>query len=94
MFENLKANVRVANDVLTPGTRSRPGVIAIPLDCKNDIEITFLANIISLTPGTLSLDVSSDKTCLYIHAMFIDDINVFKKQLKNKFEKPLLEILR
>jgi multicomponent Na+:H+ antiporter subunit F len=50
----------------------RPGVIGVPLDAKTDVEITLLANLISLTPGTLSLDVSATGT-LYVHAMYVHD---------------------
>lgn len=61
LWEILIANLRVAYDVITPRYRARPGVISIPLDCKNDIEITLLTIVISLTPGTLVLDLSVDK---------------------------------
>jgi multicomponent Na+:H+ antiporter subunit E len=72
LWELLVANLRVAYDVLTPGYQMRPGVIALPLDARTDAEITLLANLITLTPGTLSLDVSSDRRVLYIHVMYID----------------------
>lgn len=48
----------------------KPGVIALPLSARTEMEITLVANLISLTPGTLSLDVSDDRKVLYIHAMF------------------------
>lgn len=71
--ELVKANLRVAFDIVTPPWHMRPGVIAMPLTARTDFEITFVANLISLTPGTLSLDVSDDRRVLYIHAMFLDD---------------------
>lgn len=71
--ELIKSNLRVIYDVLTPTHHMQPGVIALPLEAGSDAEITLLANLISLTPGTLSLDVSTDKRVLYIHAMYIDD---------------------
>lgn len=52
---------RVMWDVLTPTHLSQPDIIYVPLDAKSDIEITLLANMVSLTPGTLSLDVTPDK---------------------------------
>jgi multicomponent Na+:H+ antiporter subunit E len=88
------ANFRVAYDVITPRFRAKPGVIAIPLDCKTDFEITLLALIISLTPGTLALDVSPDKKYIYLHAMFVTDRKKMISLLKKNFEKPLLRILR
>jgi multicomponent Na+:H+ antiporter subunit E len=94
LYELLKANLQVAADVVTPKNYMTPGIIAYPLDAKTDLEITMLANIISLTPGTLSLDVSDDKKVLYIHAMYIDDKSSFIEGIKNGFEKRLLTILR
>ena len=60
LWELLLANLRVAYDIVTPGYFMRPGVIAIPLDVKSDAEITLLANLITLTPGTLSMTVDDD----------------------------------
>jgi len=94
MIELIKANLRVAYDVLTPGLQIRPGVVAIPLDAQTDTEITLLANLITLTPGTLSLDVSADRRVLYIHAMYIDDPEHVRQQIKNGFERRVLEVLR
>ena len=93
-WEVIVANVRVAYDVLTPRHRMTPGIIAIPLDVKTDREITILANLITLTPGTLSLDVSTDRRVLYIHAMYIQDVDRFKESIKKELEKRLLEVLR
>jgi multicomponent Na+:H+ antiporter subunit E len=93
-WEVIVANIRVAYDVLTPRQRMTPGIIAIPLDVKTDREITILANLITLTPGTLSLDVSTDRRVLYIHAMYIQDVDQFKESIKNELEKRLLEVLR
>lgn len=94
LYELLKANLHVAYDVVTPTFYMRPGIVAIPLSAKTDLEITVLANLISLTPGTLSLDVSEDRKVLYVHAMFIKDKNEFIASVKNGFEKRLLEIMR
>jgi multicomponent Na+:H+ antiporter subunit E len=83
------SSLRVAVDVLTPAHRMNPGVIAVPLDATGDAEITFLANTISLTPGTLSLDVSQDRKTLYIHAMYIrgGDIEAEKRAIKEDVEQ-------
>lgn len=83
------SSIRVAIDVLTPAHKMNPGVIAVPLDVETDGEITFLANTISLTPGTLSLDVSQDRKTLYIHAMYIrgSDIESEKLAIKHDVER-------
>lgn len=92
--ELIKANLIVAYDIITPKDYMKPAILAIPLDAKTDLEITLLANFISLTPGTLSLDVSDDKKTLYIHALYVNDPIQFKQELKNGIEKKLLEALR
>jgi multicomponent Na+:H+ antiporter subunit E len=86
--------LRVAFDVITPSQYMRPGVVAIPLTAKTDNEITMLANLISLTPGTLSLDVSDDRSVLYIHAMYVDDPDELRHEIKAGFERRVLEVLR
>jgi multicomponent Na+:H+ antiporter subunit E len=84
----------VAFDVVTPRNYMKPGIIGIPLDAETDLEITLLANFITLTPGTLSLDVSTDKKTLYIHAMYVEDKEAFIRSIKDGFERRLLDILR
>ena len=62
--ELLVSSYRVAKDVAKPLPLMLPGVIGIPLDAETDLEITMLANLITLTPGTLSLDVSPDRSSI------------------------------
>jgi multicomponent Na+:H+ antiporter subunit E len=95
-WELLKSSLRVAYDVLTPRHHMNPGVIGVPLDAASEGEVTILANLISLTPGTLSLDVSPDRRILYIHAMYIDadDFERYRAQLKQSFELRILKVLR
>jgi multicomponent Na+:H+ antiporter subunit E len=94
LWELLVANLRVAYDVVTPTYYMRPAVVGIPLDASTDVEITLLANLISLTPGTLSLDVSPDRRTLYVHGMFVGDRDAFVASIKNGLERRLLEVLR
>ena len=92
--ELVKANIIVAYDILTPTDHMRPGIIELELEAETDAEITLLANLITMTPGTLSIDISKDRKKLYIHAMYIDDIKKTKRELKDGFEKRLLEVMR
>ncbi|NCT18709.1 MAG: Na+/H+ antiporter subunit E [Flavobacteriaceae bacterium CG_4_8_14_3_um_filter_34_10] len=94
LYELIKANIQVAYDVVTPTFYMTPGIVRVPLNAETNMEITLLANLISLTPGTLSLDVSDDKKVLYVHSMYISDKEKFIDGIKNGFEKRLLEILR
>lgn len=94
LWELLVSSLQVAWDVLTPMHRSRPGIIAVPIEAKTDLEITTLANLVSLTPGTLSLDLSSDHKTLYVHAMFVDDPESIRRDIKKGMERRVLEALR
>lgn len=90
--ELVKANMKVAYDVITPTDYSKPGIIAIPLDVKTDLEISLLAAVITLTPGTLTLDVSPDKKYIFVHYMFIDDPELEKRVVKEGFERKIIEL--
>lgn len=87
LYELVVSSIEVAWDVITPKHRSRPAILLMPLDVKSDAGILLVANLISLTPGTLSLDVSEDRTTLKIHAMFGDDPEALIRSLKNGMEK-------
>jgi multicomponent Na+:H+ antiporter subunit E len=92
--ELLLANLKVAFDIITPKDYMQPGIVAVPLDAETDMEITLLANLITLTPGSLSLDVSKDKKILYVHSLYIEDVIEFRNTLKQGLERRLLEVLR
>ena len=81
---------------LTPESYVCPGVVAIPLDARTDAEITLLANLITLTPGSVSLDLSDDRRLLYVHAMYIDgeDVEAYRRSVKEGLERRVLELLR
>lgn len=68
-----KANLQVAWEIITPGFTFKPRIVRYPVDDLNDIEITTLANAITLTPGTLSADVDDEGKNLYIHCMYAGD---------------------
>ncbi len=93
-YELFVANLKVAYDIITPKHRMEPSIIAIPLTVDKDFEITILANLITLTPGTLSLDVSTNKKVLYVHSMYVSDPKEFIDSIKTGFEQKLLEITR
>ncbi len=70
--EVVLSNLRVAHDVLTPRHRMNPGIISVDVSELTDWQIFFMANLITMTPGTLGLTVSRDHRTLFIHAMYID----------------------
>lgn len=87
LWELVVANLRMARDVLSPRPKFVPGVIAVPLDVKGDGQITAFANLLTLTPGTLSLDISRDRKVLYIHDMYAADPEASRQAVKSGFER-------
>ena len=77
----------------TPVWHMKPGVIAFPLRAETDMEILFVSSVISLTPGTLSLDVSDDRKVLFIHAMFLHDEEQLRNDLR-ELERRILKVTR
>lgn len=95
LWDLVKANLRVARDVLTPRYHMRPCVIAVPLEMQStDMEILVLTTLVALTPGTLSLDVSTDRRTFYIHAMYVDNVEQFREAIKQDYERRVREVLR
>ncbi|MEL6646551.1 MAG: Na+/H+ antiporter subunit E [Pseudomonadota bacterium] len=92
LYELVLSSVRVAWDVLTPTDLSNPKIVEVPLDVETDAEILLVTNLISLTPGTLSLDVSPDRKTLYVHAMFADDPEGVCRDIKSGMEKLVKEV--
>jgi multicomponent Na+:H+ antiporter subunit E len=88
------SSVRVAIDVIRPTFTMRPAIIRVPLDVRSDVQITLLANLVSLTPGTLSVDVSDDKSSLYVHAMYGDDPEAVASGIKRQFEARIQAVFR
>lgn len=93
LWDMLRSNLRVAYDVVTPTHLMRPAIIRLPLEAQTPGEITMLANFISLTPGTLSLDVAEDGKALFVHVMYLDDERQTVRELK-ALERRLLELMR
>lgn len=91
-YDLLASSFQVAWDVLTPWDMSTPRILEMPLDAKTDLEILLVTNLISLTPGTLSLDVSADRSTLYIHAMFAEDPDQVIADLKSGMERMVLRV--
>jgi multicomponent Na+:H+ antiporter subunit E len=93
--EVIKGSLKIGADIITPRHNMHPAILAVPLDARTDIEITLLANSITLTPGTTSLAVSHDRKTLYVYNVYADkDINKSIAEIKNGLEKKLLEVLR
>ncbi|MDZ7340978.1 MAG: Na+/H+ antiporter subunit E [candidate division KSB1 bacterium] len=92
--EVILANFRIAYDIISPRYRIKPGIIAIPLKATTDWELLMLNNLLTMTPGTLSLDISTDRRVIYIHAMYVTDPEQIRLEFKSGIEKKILEVSR
>lgn len=93
MWDILVANVQVAWIVLTRSNANlRPAWVVVPLDVKQPEAITILAGTITLTPGTVTADLSADGHSLLVHALDTDDPDAVRDDIKNRYERRLLEI--
>ena len=95
LYELVMSAVRVFKLVLTPDlSKLQPGFVAFPLTVDRDFEIALLANLITLTPGTLSVDVSDNRRTLYIHAIHVPDPEAMKADIATGFERKIMEAFR
>lgn len=94
LYELVLSAIKVLGLVLSPNMHQKlqPGIIAFPLRVKTDMEITLLANLITLTPGTLSVDVSDDRTKLYVHALSVPNKRALIKDIATGFEAKIMEV--
>lgn len=92
LLDLLRANIRMAILILSPRMKLRPAVVAVPLVLKSKSAIVLLINLITLTPGTLSLDITTDQSVMFVHTVYLEDPEQFKQQLLTGYEKRLKEL--
>ena len=92
LWDILVANVTVAMQVLGPERNIHPGFIWVPLDIANIHGIAALTSIITLTPGTVSSALSADRRHLLVHVLNLKDADEVIRQIKTRYEAPLMEI--
>jgi multicomponent K+:H+ antiporter subunit E len=88
----LTANLSVARLILGSPKKLRPAFVEVPLDVEDEFVITLLASVVSLTPGTVSADISADRKVLLVHTLSVDDIDALVGTIKQRYEAPLKEI--
>jgi len=94
LWECFKANLDVAYRVLHPRLPINPGIVKVKVELKTDTALTFLANSITLTPGTMSVDIDKENGILYIHWINVKtkDVESATKIIVERFEKILKKI--
>lgn len=93
-YDIIISNLTVARQVIDSNDKLNPKFFNLPLDVKHPLAISTLASTISLTPGTVSCDLSEDRTYLIIHGLVIDDENETIKDIKKRYEAPLMEVFK
>jgi multicomponent K+:H+ antiporter subunit E len=94
LWDILIANIAVAKLILSHNDTLKPGFIELELDIQTPIGISLLANTISLTPGTVSCDLSADRKHLIIHALHLEDPEATINEIKQRYEQPLIEVFK
>ncbi|MFP4332155.1 MAG: Na+/H+ antiporter subunit E [Campylobacterales bacterium] len=94
LFDIIIANITVARLILGSNSNLKPRLFRLPLDIEHPLGISVLASTISLTPGTVSCDVSEDRSYLVIHALNLEDREEEIARIKARYEKPLMEVFK
>lgn len=88
------ANLSAARLILGPRRALRPGFLEVPLELSEPFAITVLTSIISLTPGTVSCQLSPDRKRAWVHSLHVEDAEHQVQRVKQRYERPLLEIFQ
>lgn len=91
-YDIVVANLRMVVLILGPQTRLRPHFVVVPITVQQPFAITLFASIISLTPGTVSANLSGDRRSLLVHDLDVEDPDTAVRRMKERYEKRLMEI--
>jgi multicomponent Na+:H+ antiporter subunit E len=86
------SSILLAWDIVRPHKSFKHGIVGIDLDLKSDTAIIALSNLLSMTPGSLSVELTPDRKRLYVHSMYLEDPEAFKLKVKNSFERKIKQI--
>ena len=95
LWEIVLSNISMAWLVVQPKPKLDPGIVGVPLTIRTGLEITALATAITLTPGTISVDLDRDedgRCTLYVHALRVGDPDQFRRSIQQGFERMILRI--
>ncbi|GEL08645.1 Na+/H+ antiporter subunit E [Salisediminibacterium halotolerans] len=91
-YKLILSNIDMIRIVLSPSMNIKPGIIAVPTKLRTDWEVTLLANLISLTPGTLTMNFSAGGRILYVHSIHVPDKEKAIQEIHESFEKAIMEV--
>lgn len=81
LVQVVRSNLVLARDIVTPGDSTAPGIIGIPLDGCSDAVVTLVANTFTLTPGSLTIEVTRHPTVIYVHVLYLHDVDAVRSDL-------------
>ena len=85
LYEVVVSNLRLARDIISPSARMQPAIIRVNVDGLTDRQLLAMANLVTMTPGTLSLDVVDDRRTLLVHSLYVEDLDATTQQLEDSF---------
>jgi multicomponent Na+:H+ antiporter subunit E len=91
-YELIASNLRVASDVLQPIDRLHPRVVGVPIHVDSELQLAVLSSLVTLTPGTTTLEVSEDRQTLYVHGMNVQDVGELRHRIRSGFERSVREV--
>lgn len=92
--ELIVSNIAVLRVILKPKMDIKPAIFELETKLTEDWEITLLSMLITLTPGTVVINVSEDRTKLYVHTLDLEDVDNAVNSIRNTFEKAIMEVSR
>lgn len=92
--EVILANFKMAYLILSRTPNLKPAIIAIPLETQSEVQIALLANLITMTPGSFSVDVSHDRTVLYVHVLDNSDPESVKQSIQKGLQQKVKELFQ
>ncbi len=95
-WELVRSSAALGREALAPKPRLHPGVVAVPLEARTPLEVSLVAALVTITPGSLSLEVdrSGERPVLYVHAFDAHDPAALRARVRATFEAPVLRVLR
>jgi multisubunit Na+/H+ antiporter MnhE subunit len=87
LIKLVEANFYIAWDILTPKMHTKPAFMEVPVTLKSDLGLLLFSNLLSMTPGTLSMDISEDKKTVWVHVLYYSTDDIMLKDFKRIQEK-------
>ncbi len=92
IWEMIVSSLVLAFDILRPKKSFHHGIVAVDIEVQNETALLVLVNLVSMTPGSLVVAISSDRKTLYVHTMYLENPQTFREEFKKDFEKRIKEI--